>query len=98
MKEAEAMRASVNMPEATRQTDVTAQLGVQEHMVQELFEYAKKLESALTPVLRDHGPSGIEDPAPQPPLVPLAAKIQDNNERISAALATINSILHRLEL
>ena len=84
---------------ASRETDVTRELGIQAHMAGELFEYAKRLEAALLPVLRNTGPDGMEkNPAPEPPMVPLAAKIKSNNERISAALATINSILQRLEL
>ena len=83
---------------AVREAGVISQLGMQEKLATELFEYTKKLEATLAPILRAPGPDVQVNPTPQQPLVPLAAKIQDNNERISAALATVNSILQRLEL
>jgi hypothetical protein len=72
-------------------------MGTQEKLSHELYEYARKLEDRLAPIIHATGPAEIREDV-QEELVPLANKLRENNQRIVAAVRVLNSILERLEL
>lgn len=95
----EKVRIGIDSPVNTgREPEVTSQVNLQEKLTQELLEYVSKLEERLVGVLRLHEPVNPVEPSKKLTLVPMANRLNENNERIMAATARVNYILSRLEL
>jgi hypothetical protein len=83
--------------EATRESDVSGQVSMQDKLTQEALEYALKLSDKLAPVLRETGPA-VGNETPREKIVPLAEELRKHNDRLMQVITTINGIIQRLEL
>lgn len=86
------------LPQRIGTPTITGLVDTQEKIIMETLAVLDQLEGRLSPILRDpNGETNIAE-TPREILVPLAAKLRDNNTGMAAILTRVNSLLSRLEL
>lgn len=85
-------------PVAERQPEVQEQYEILRSKIEAIADLVLRINNRIEPILRQVTESS-KSPAQQPPgLVPFANSLRDENEKLFDIIASLESILNRVEL